>query len=299
MDLRRLRYFMAVVECGSFRRAAQLLHVSQSALSRRVQELEQEVDQVLLDRSGTPLRLLPPGLVLLEHARTIFRAVDDARLHLDHFRQGQTGLLRLGMTALTGQINFVVKAIAQFEHERPNVRLQLQLLERSEPLREAVRNGTLEAAIVYGENEPSLPNIWPIRAYSPYLAVSSTHWLADRSEASLSELADENIISFPRAIDPLNYDRQIAGFARHEITPRIVHEIASEDMRLALVSVGLGVSLVSGSAIDRPACGGVVLLRIKGFNFRRTLNLISAPSMPLRSVEAFAKILSECSGDKC
>ncbi|CAD7337912.1 LysR family transcriptional regulator [Sphingobium sp. S6] len=296
MDLRRLRYFVAVAELGSFRMAAERLHVSQSAVSRRVQELEQEVGHALLDRSGPRPRLLLAGEVLMGHALAIFRAVDDASQHLARFSSGQIGLLRLGMTPLTGQIDYVVDAIGRFQRERPDVRLQLQLLESSDLLREAVRKGALEAAIIYRDGV-ALSGMCVLRSYGALLAVGASHRLASRSEVSLADLKDENIISFSRTLDPATYDQQIAAFHRHGVTPNLVHELASEDVRLSLVAAGLGVSIVGGAVVDRPTRSDVVFIGVNGLDLRRKLALLSQPSMPLPAVEAFAKIISACASN--
>jgi len=296
VDLRRLSYFMAVAELGSFRRAAEQLHIAQSALSRRVQELEQEVGQTLLDRSGTRVRLLPPGEVLLRHARTVFKAVEDANQHLALFREGQVGLLRLGMTALVGQIGFVMAAIREFRQARPDVRLQLQLLEQSTALREGVRTGALDAAIVYGDAEPDAAGVWPLRRYDAHLALPEGHLLAGRTQVSLADLAGQDLISFSRALDPVGYDRQIAGFVHHGITPRVAYELPSEDVRLALVAVGLGISIVSGSVFDRPTRPGVVFRRVHDLDLTRTLSLMCRSGEPDPATAIFADIVTSAAG---
>ncbi len=274
MDLRRLKYFVAVAEQGSFRGAADRLHIAQSALSRRIQELEVEIGQELFDRTGGRLRLLPAGDVLLGHARAILKAVDDAARQMASHADGQIGLLRLGMTAMSGQIGFVARAIRQFRDAHPRVGVDLQLLVASKEIVESVRNGALDAAIVYGDAEWDGCDWRTLRQYQPYFAVPAGHPLAGREAIAVGELAGEDLILFSRALDPVRYDTLIASFVRAGITPNIIHELPSEDVRLALVRAGLGVTLVSGSIFERGAPAGIIALPARDLDLDRNLNVL-------------------------
>jgi DNA-binding transcriptional LysR family regulator len=296
MDLKRLRYFMAIAELGSFRGAAARLHISQSALSRRVQELEEEIAQPLFDRSGTRLRLLPSGEVLLEHARAIFKAVDDAGRHLARFAEGRIGLLRLGMTATSGQIRFIAEALRRFADEHPQVRLTIDLLPNSNRLLDALDQGRLDAAVVYGEEESEVENSLVLRTYGTYLALPSSHPFALRKVVGLSDLAGQEIITFSRALDPVGYDLNIAAMVGSGVQPQIIMELPSEEVRLALVAAGMGISLVNGSALERTMPEGIKLLPICDHDLRRTLSIRWRPASRLPALDAFISILITVSG---
>ena len=187
MDLRRLRYFVAVAEEGGLHRAAERLNVSQSALSRRIRELEIEIGQDLFERLPTGVRLKPPGLILLDHARSILGSVADAQDHLDRHAAGRGGQLRIGMTAMSGQIGFIARSVVRFHRECADTGLRLKIAGSTAALIEWLHRGTIDAAILYQADAPDMEHR-TLRQFGALLALlvgsgyfALNQWLARKA----------------------------------------------------------------------------------------------------------------------
>ncbi len=147
MELRQLRYFVAVAEHRSFTRAAESQFVSQPALSQQIQALERELDVALFDRLGRRVDLTAAGRVLHDHARAVLREVDNARSAIDDVR----GALRaeIAIAAIqTAHVSFLVDVIARMRSTHPGVVVRVRE-ERSEAVTGLVRQGAVQLGLTY------------------------------------------------------------------------------------------------------------------------------------------------------
>ena len=249
MELRHLRYFVAVGEEQHYRRAARRLRVAQPALSRQIRELEEEVGFKLFDRLPRGVKLSAAGRLFLEDARRILQAVNEATARAARVARGQSGTLRVGFPENASWHGAVPDSFRRFRERQPNAELQLQPAASLEQL-DAIRSGRLDAGFVnfMPDSDPDLDQL-PVAVQHIELATPKRHPLAKLKKLSLRDLMDASFIWFPRRESPSLYDRLMHECYRGGLTsPRIVQEGLNEATILSLVSTGLGVGWVLGSA---------------------------------------------------
>ncbi len=262
MELRHLRYFVAVGEEQHYGRAAQRLHLAQPALSRQIQDLEEEIGFKLFDRLARGVKISAAGKFFLEDARRILQLVNEAAARAKRVALGQTGALRVGFVESISWHGVVPNAFRQFCQRQPEAELQLRPLSSLEQM-EAVADGRLDAGFVF-----AIANIsrelaqLPVASLNLMLAAPRGHSLTKLKKLRLRDLSDCSFIWFPRRESPAYYDRLMQECFRGGLkTPRIVQEAVNEATILSLVSCRMGVAFVSGATRWRcPA--GVVLLPV-------------------------------------
>jgi DNA-binding transcriptional LysR family regulator len=163
MELRHLRYFLAVGEEQHYGRAARRLRVAQPALSRQIQDLEEEIGFKLFERLPRGVRLSAAGQLFLEDARRILQEVTDAAARAARaarVARGQSGTLRVGFTESTSWRGVVPRSIRRFREVQPDAELQLQPLPSLVQL-EAIRSGRLDAGFVFNmpKTDPELDGL--------------------------------------------------------------------------------------------------------------------------------------------
>jgi len=273
MDIKRLQYFVAVAEEGSFQRAAEVLHIAQSALSRRVRELEDELNMPIFLRLPRGVQLLPAGEILLRHARTIFQDIADTHAHLARHAAGKSGVIRIGVSALTGQLQFFGKALGSFSQVAGGVEVIVQVLaNRADALR-SLRGGQIDITLIQGKVDETGLVSRRVRTFDTVVAMPIGHSLCDLQEVEPRHLANQPIISFSRDLDSLAFDTIVAACFNAGIRPCIVQQIAAESVRLALVAAGMGVSIVSSSIRERAHPTGLSFRKIHGIGLDAGLDL--------------------------
>jgi DNA-binding transcriptional LysR family regulator len=249
MELRHLRYFVVVGEEQHYGRASRRLRVAQPALSRQIQDLEEEVGFKLFDRLPRGVKLSVAGKLFLEDARRILQAVSEATARAAHVARGQSGTLRVGFTENASWHGVVPDSFRLFREQQPDAELQLQPAASLEQL-DAIRSGRLDAGFAnfMPKADPELDQL-AVAVHHLELAVPKRHPLTQLKKLRLRELTDAPFIWFPRRASPAFYDRLMHECYRGGLTsPRIVQEGLNEATILSLVSTGLGVGWVLGSA---------------------------------------------------
>jgi DNA-binding transcriptional LysR family regulator len=249
MELRHLRYFVAVGEEQHYGRAAQRLRVAQPALSRQIQDLEREVGFALFERLPRGVKLNAAGKLLLDDARRILQEVNEATARAARVARGQSGTLRVGFTENASWRGVVPESFRRFREMQPDAELQLQPSPSLVQL-EAIRSGRLDAGFVFNmpKADPELDQL-PVTVQRIELAVPAGHPLTKLKEIRLRDLRHAPFIWFPRRESPALYDRLMRACFRGGLkTPRIVQEGLDEATILSLVATGLGVGWVLGTA---------------------------------------------------
>src|SRR5258705_2769202 len=252
MELRHLRYFVAIGEEENYRRAAQRLHVAQAALATQIQDLEAELGFKLFDRLARGVKLSAAGRLFLEDARRILQQVSEAAARAARVARGQTGTLRVGFAENASWRGIVPDSFRRFRAHEPDAELQLRPGASSEQL-EAVRSGGLDAGFVIcmPETDPDLDKL-TVAIHHVELAAPKRHPLVRLKQLRLRELTDAAFVWFPRRTSPTFYDQLMHECYRGGLTsPRIVQEGPNEATILSLVSTGLGVGWVLVSARSR------------------------------------------------
>jgi DNA-binding transcriptional LysR family regulator len=249
MELRQLRYFVAVGEEQHYGRAAQRLRVAQPALSRQIQDLEQEVGFKLFERLPRGVRLGAAGKLFLEDARRILREVNEAAARAARVARGQSGTLRVGFTENASWRGVVPESFRRFRELQPDAELQLQPSPSLVQL-EAIRSGRLDAGFIFNMPKADLElDRLPVAMQRIELAAPTGHPLTKLKELRLRDLTDVPFVWFPRRESPALYDRLMQACFRGGLkSPRIVQEGLDEATILSLVATGLGVGWVLGTA---------------------------------------------------
>jgi DNA-binding transcriptional LysR family regulator len=249
MELRHLRYFVAIAEEENYRRAAQRLHVAQTALSTQMQDLEAELGFKLFDRLPRGVKLSVAGRLFLEDARRILQQVSDAAARAARVARGQSGTLRVGFTENASWRGIVPESLRLFRERQPDAELQLTPATSLEQL-EAIRSRRLDAGFVFNmpKGDAELDYL-PAAMQHVELAVPKGHALAKVKKLRLRDLVDASFVWFPRRESPPFYDRLMHKCFRGGLkSPRIVQEGLNEATILSLVSHGMGVGWVNGTA---------------------------------------------------
>jgi DNA-binding transcriptional LysR family regulator len=266
MELRHLRYFLAVGEEQHYRRAAQRLRVAQPALSRQIQMLEEEIGFKLFERLPRGVKITDAGKLFLDDARRILREVNDSIARAKRIASGQSGTLRIGFVESISWQGIVPDSLRDFREHQPDVELQLKSLRSLEQIA-AIHSGSLDAgyALPIANPDHGLEE-FPLGAIRHLLAVPNGHRLTKKRNIRLRDLVDTPFVWFPRWAIPNAYDRLMAACARGGLkAPRIVQETAVETMILSLVQCGVGVAFVSSASRWRcPA--NVTLLPVSDLN---------------------------------
>jgi DNA-binding transcriptional LysR family regulator len=260
MELRHLRYFMVVGEEQHYGRASRRLRVAQPALSRQIQDLEEELGFKLFDRLPRGVKLSAAGTVFLEDARRILQAVSEAIARAARVALGQSGTLRIGFPENASWHGVVPDSFRRFREQQPDVELQLRPVASLEQL-DAIRSGRLDAGFLnfMPKADPELEQL-VVAVQRIELAVPKSHRLSKLKKLRLRDLADAPFVWFPRRANPAFYDRMMHECFRGGLkAPHIIQEGFNEATILSLVSTGLGVGWVLGSA--RWRCPKTVAVR--------------------------------------
>jgi DNA-binding transcriptional LysR family regulator len=274
MELRHLRYFVAVGEEQHYGRAARSLHVAQPALSRQIQDLEKELGFELFERLPRGVKLSAAGKLFLEDARRILQEVSEAGIRAGRLASGRSGTLRVGFTENSSWRGVVPDSFRRFREQQPDAELQLQP-EASLAQIDAIRSGRLDAGFVnfMPKSDPELDQILVARQHVE-LAAPQGHPLTRLRTLRLRDLTEAPFIWFPRRANPAFYDQMMRECYRGGLkAPRIVQEGVNEPTILSLVSTGMGVGWVLATA--RWRCPeSVVILPVVDLKMPLTLALV-------------------------
>ena len=262
MELRHLRYFLAVAEERHFGRAADRLHIAQPPLSRQIRQLEAEIGVQLLTRTTRRVDLTEAGEAYAERARAILAAADDANEEAKRIAAGEQGTVDIGFTgsATYELLPRVSRAVAT---RLPDLHLRLH----GELLTPDQVSGLNDGRLDLGLLRPPVrdPQIHTERLASEALiaALPDSHRLAAADSIALADLAEERFISYPSGQRSVVHDAGLAACAEAGFTPRIVQEAAQTSALVSLVAAGLGVALVPES-VSHLSIGGVTYRPIRG-----------------------------------
>tara|TARA_R110000787_G_scaffold20281_26_gene60455 strand:- start:1500 stop:2387 length:888 start_codon:yes stop_codon:yes gene_type:complete len=247
MELRHLRYFVAVAEALHFRRAAEKLGIQQPPLSMQIRQLELEIGTPLFLRSKRRISLTDAGRSFLEDARNILSAAQDATGRARTAALGERGRLRVGMINSAPFHPLILQILREYRNRFPGVWMTLE--EASTPeLAESVVSRKLDLAFVRPllDTPPALQSEHLFN--EPVLvALPSGHPLSRRRNIKLEALSEEPFVLFSRHIGSGLYDQIISACHRAGFSPRVTQEALQVTSIVNLVAAGLGVSLVPAS----------------------------------------------------
>jgi DNA-binding transcriptional LysR family regulator len=244
MELRQLEYFVAVADEASFTRAAARLHVSQPGVSAQIRQLERELGQDLLDRSGRAVRVTDAGAAVLVYARTALGAAAGARLAVDELTGLVRGRVAVGMVVACSSFD-LVELLADFHADYPAVEIALSEA-NTDDLLDALHSGCLDLAFVGLGGATRIGIEIQLLVDEPLVAaVSKNDVLAARNTITLEAIRDRALMSLPRGTGLRSCLDDAC--ARSGFEPKIAIEASNLGILAQLASRGLGVAILPES----------------------------------------------------
>jgi DNA-binding transcriptional LysR family regulator len=244
MELRHLRYFVAVAEELSFRRAVALLHVAQPALSQQIRQLEEELRVRLLERNRRTVSLTDAGRAFLDKARATLLLAGDAVRAAQQADRGEIGKLSIGFvtSALYGVFPDIVR---RFRQRFPDVHIDLHEMPVSAQT-EVLRNKKIDVSILRPPVDEQGLVVQTILDEHWVIAMPASHPSARQPVVALGTVSRDPFILFPRNLAPSLYDGILAMCQEAGFSPNIVLEAQMQTI-ISLVAAGIGVALVPES----------------------------------------------------
>jgi DNA-binding transcriptional LysR family regulator len=274
MELRHLRYFLAVAEERHFGRAAERLGMAQPPLSKAIQALERELGTQLFRRVPRHLELTDAGQVFLEEARTILARTEHAVRSAERAGRGELGKICVGFTPAASFNAFVPATIRAFRQTYPDVSMDLREADTTALCR-ALSAGNVDVAFI----RPPAVDFADLRVDELFdedmlVALPTGHRLASSVMVPLAALAGEPFILYPRWLAPSMYDAVLAACCKAGFVPDIAQEAPQVAAAINLVAAGFGVSIVPAS-MQQIHGDGVVYRPLLGTMLRAPLSLAS------------------------
>ena len=266
MELRHLRYFVAVAEELHFGNAAARLHIAQPPLSRQIRDLEQEIGVELFSRVKGRVALTHAGCAFLVEVRRTLAQAERARLTAMRAARGEVGRLRVGFVEAATYSGVLPDVLGVFRTELPDVGLELFELSSLQQT-EALRDGRVEIGVLH-----SLPydasdwlGVERLIHDTVVVALPRDHALAGRAEVPLAALAGDPFLMLRRPDGPGLHDRVIAACQTAGFSPAVAQQAGQLQTLVGLVAAGAGVALVPGALTElrRP---GVVYRPLTGLD---------------------------------
>jgi LysR family transcriptional regulator, benzoate and cis,cis-muconate-responsive activator of ben and cat genes len=246
MEIRHLRYFVTVARERNFTRAAEKLHIAQPPLSRQIQQLEEEVGMVLLDRDSRPLRLTEAGRLLYEHAAQVLERFDDLRTMMRRFREAERPRFVIGFVASTIYAA-LPHLIRRFRAETPGVDVSLVEMVSLEQI-VALKDGRIDVGFGRIRFDDPAVRRDVLREERLVVALPLSHPLLEQEgPLSFAELAAEPLILYPRVPRPSYADQVISIFRDRGLEPHIAHEARELQTAIGLVAAEVGICIVPTS----------------------------------------------------
>src|SRR5437879_5142194 len=247
MELHQLRYFCAVVETGSFSRAAEQSHVSQPSLSQQILKLEDELGARLFDRLGRSVRLTGRGKTCLPRARAVLRELEAAKGDVDERKDSVGGSICIGVIPTIAPY-LLPPHLTFFTRQFPQARLAV-VEEITPVLLERLRASSVDIAILALPIRGNEFETFPLLTERLFAALPKDHKLARHSSLSLKDLRTEPFLLLRDG--HCFRDTAIAACDRARLHPQIVFESGQFSSLLSMVGAGMGVSIVPEMAIEK------------------------------------------------
>jgi DNA-binding transcriptional LysR family regulator len=245
MELRHLRYFVAVAEELHFGRAAARVRIAQPPLSQQIRQLEAELGVTLFTRTKRRVELTTAGHAFLDEVRGVFAQTERAVRTAQRTSRGEIGRLAIGFVP-SADLDVLPRVLRAWRPRFPGVEIEMQTLLPGDQVK-ALHDGHIQIGFVRLPVDESDLVVEPIQREPLLAALPETHRLARRARVRLADLAGDAMILFPRHIAPDYYDLYLGACRRAGfVPPRMLHP-GSMQANLGLVSAGLGVTLMPAS----------------------------------------------------
>jgi DNA-binding transcriptional LysR family regulator len=287
IELRHLRYFVAVAEELHFGRAANRLHLAQPPLSQQIRKLEDILGHALFTRTSRAVKLTSAGQIFLDRARRTLRNVQEDLDEARSVGRGEVGFLRVGFIG-SSMLTPLPAVLGQYRRQYPKVNLQLHEAFTS-ILMQGLINGTLDAGFLR-DGDPSESLNAETVFTEPFVAVlPADHPLASRTIISTTDLRNEPFVFFSATAGKLAYEKPISLCEQHGFRPRIVQEAPQWLTLVRLVGAGLGVS-IAPACVRQIAAPNAICIPLRGARVRSHIELACRANEDRPIVTSFAQI---------
>lgn len=289
LELRHLRYFVAVAEELHFGRAAARLHLAQPSLSQQIRRLEEIVGTPLFLRTSRSVSLTPAGRDLLSRARRTLQNLSRDLAETRTIASGEVGTLHVGFVG-SAMLTTLPSIFRAYRQAVPRVHLRLHESFTAQ-VTEGLLNGSLDAGILRDADPAPTLQLTALFA-EPFVAVlPATHPRARQKSLDPAHFRDEPFVYFPRSAGVRAFEKPFALLAEHGFRPNIVQEATHWLTILRLVAAGLGVS-VAPACVRHIASPEVVCLPLRGgARIRSEVQLAHAAAAPRPLVQRFAQLV--------
>lgn len=274
ISMRQLRYFIEIIEAGSYTLAAERLFVAQSALSRHIKELEASMQVQLLLRDAKPLKMTPSGQAFYEGAKQILSKVNETVMHSRHADSGARGTIRILHSSSVPLGQRIFTPLHACLQDLPDVDIDISQAS-SESQGTEVAAGRADIGLVRLPTHRKFPHLQVRELYTEPLmvAVADSHPMAGLPQVEAGSLRDEHFVSMPNwAQGGLSY-RVAEICMKNGFVPRAARATSRKTTLLSLVQAGLGVAIVPES-MNTIAPPGIKLLSLAGLECNSTVALI-------------------------
>ncbi|MEL6128459.1 MAG: LysR family transcriptional regulator [Cyanobacteria bacterium J06627_3] len=259
VELRHLRYFVAVAQALHFGRAAEHVGITQPVLSDQIRRLEDLLGVQLLYRTKRVVKLTEPGRIFLADALQVLGQTDAAIATVRRAAQGKFGKLAIGYTG-PALYTVLPEIVRMFRDRNPQVELTLH--ENCTPQQEAaLQTNAIQVGFLHPPIDAPV-NLKTVLQETMVVALPEHHPLLNQSHLSVKDLANESFILFPRTVGPYLYSQILSLCTQAGFNPTVVQEVTPQPTMIGLVAAGIGVAFVSASMqnISRP---GVVYRQLQ------------------------------------
>ena len=261
MELRHLRYFVALGEELNFTRAAERLHIAQPPLSQQIRQLEEELGVALVERRSRPLRLTEAGVLFLERARALLASLELAIADTRRAGRGLSGRLAIGFVG-SAMFAGLPEIISAYRDRHPGIELVLDEMLAAD-IAEALRTRRIDVGIARPPLLPESGFAQRVLLQEPYVvALRGDHPLANRKEITLAELAADPFVLYPAKPEPTVTGLIMAACEAAGFVPCIAQEVQHLQTAIGLVAAGVGVSLVPSGAARAGGGRGVAYVAL-------------------------------------
>lgn len=244
-EFRHLRTFMVIAEELSFRKAAEVLHIAQPALSRQILQLEEELGCQLFDRQKRKIKLTNAGKYLYQKLPALFNQVHDVSQQVQKIASGQSVALKFGYSS-AAMSSFLPIVIKELQSDLQNCEFKFVEATSNELIRGVTKEELDAAFILYRPKLPLLKTI-PIKADRVGVILPEDHFLTRKKSVALKDLKDEVLILFPRNTNPKMYDEIISYCHKSGFSPKAIIETAPRSTAIGLVAAGQGIATIAES----------------------------------------------------
>lgn len=291
MELRQIRYFIAIAEDEHFGRAAARLHIAQPALTRQMKLLEAELGFDLFERLPRGVRLTEAGRVFLSEMKEMVRQLQSGISRAGAAARGAFGVLRLSMIESVAWHGLIPDTLRTYRRNFPDVDVSLSTMPTEQQL-VRLRQRHTDAAIVYNPFANKIADLTAIElARQPMvLAMPADCPLAEKDEIFIRDLIGYTLIGFQKSASPKLYDDLQAALSMVEFTPNFISEPVNETEILALVSAGAGLAFANESQIWRKP-HGIVFSPVADLDVTMSLQIVHRPDDVSPTLHEFLSIL--------